>query len=508
MKRNAILTFFVGYCVFCFSQELNFSNKFETLKKNVPLAIINSHKDYFHVLRYNKVLHDFTIERRNKPQADITGFTPLKLDFVNADWFNYENLDYVLFQQDKSLYFIFEKVLNFKRTLYLKVIDSVTNSSAFFEIIYVEKEKNALDFNVEFKKTNDNNILIIVKQTYNNFVKKTVTLYNIGKLKVDWVKKLPLENLYTGYSDAFECNSLGDLFYALIKSQVTSYERKYVDHMQAQVPVFYYDTLALISYRERGKALINKKVLLHNFNRLNTIKLSVNDNQVVVFIHYASQKEDSRDKTVFFLNAKFSCDLKDESYNSSHALNETIKNQLTFYDGTDSKYVGDKRYEFFGSFVAGNICYYVSERKDENYYKELLVCEMDISSGDIISQTVIPRKILIFKGRTRLKNVAEAMPFFWDGNLSFSLLESPANAKRSATNFDFHRFKRENNLWNSNIVQYSLKKIGSPEKKLLYHNSDFDLVPLYYQNTEQSDMVFYLSNGKSERFAILKQNTF
>src|SRR5437879_764434 len=129
MIRFAIIIFLVNYCALLISQTLHFSRQFDALKKNIPLSILNNHANYFHVLRYNRPGHDITIERRAKPSAEILAFTPLKLDSMNASWFNYEELNHIFFESGSHIYFLFEKELNFKKTLYLKIIDTLGRST-------------------------------------------------------------------------------------------------------------------------------------------------------------------------------------------------------------------------------------------------------------------------------------------------------------------------------------------------------------------------------------------
>ena len=72
------------------------------------ITIINNHPNFFYLLRFNKEVHDLTIERRSKPAAEILSFCPLKLDSVNADWFDYGKLDYLFFEHRYHVYFFFE----------------------------------------------------------------------------------------------------------------------------------------------------------------------------------------------------------------------------------------------------------------------------------------------------------------------------------------------------------------------------------------------------------------
>ncbi len=505
MMLRAVMTFFVCYCACSFSQTLSFSRKFETLKKNVPLAIVNSHPDRFYVLRYNKLVHDIVIERRAKPSAEITGFTPLKLDSVNASWFDYENLDYLFFECNEHLFFVFEKDLNNKKSVYLKVVDASNRATGFIELASLEKEKTTLDFNFDVKVTYDTNLLVISSQTYFNSVKKTALLYNVRERKVAWTRKLPLENDYTGYSFGFDCNNSGDLFYAMAKSRVTGFQRKYINHQQLEVPVFFYDTITLASYLGKEPLTIHKKPLLVNVTNLNNLHLAFDGDQVVVQAHYALEASVNNEKSVFFLCQRMSSDLSENQYAVTTPLNDSIKRALTFYDGSDSKLAGDKEFRFVKLFEHGPQCYSVSERREDYYTKELFVVKYDLVTGLITRQYLVPRKTMIFRGRTRLKSIGEAMVFMSGDNLNLVLLESPGNFKKPLSDFNYHKFRKETKLWGSNIVRYTIDKDGNICKSLVYTNSDFDMAPLKYQGN-QDDVVFYLNNSRYEKFAILKLN--
>src|SRR5690606_23576421 len=104
------------------------SKSFPTPRKSIPLQIHCDSGNHFYMLRYNKMAHDITIERRRKSDASIVAFTPLKLDSVNANWFNYEHLDYIFFEKNGSFYFVFERVLNSQSKIYMKKIDTLGKS--------------------------------------------------------------------------------------------------------------------------------------------------------------------------------------------------------------------------------------------------------------------------------------------------------------------------------------------------------------------------------------------
>jgi len=503
MFRVTIITFFVSYCVSLFSQPI-YSRVFEARKKNVPLAIINDHKNYFYLLRYNKVAHDITIERRAKPSAEILSFTPLKLDSLNADWFDYEKLDHLFFEHNYHTYFLFERVLNSKKTIYLKISDTLGRSSGFMELASIEKEIGVIEVNFEFKRAENGNLLLIASQLYgNSVIKKTCLLFNIDKRKIIWAKKLPIENPFTGYSTAFESNKNNELFYVMIKSHVSSYTRKYLNQTQVMMPVFFYDSLTLVSFLSANKNNIKAKLAISNLSALSSIRLIPIDQEISVVAHF-SKKGNNETLTPYFLNQKFSTDLTQEFYANILPMDTALIDRLTFYDGSDHNSASEKEYKYLNKFQNETIDYQISERKDDYYYKELFVWKNDLQTGKIFHQKIIPRKVFSFKGRTRFKNIGIAMTFFYDKSLAILVLESPLNFSNEPGNFEYHRFKKETNLWRANIVMYKIAADGSLKKKLIYRNANFDAVPINYQANEQKDLVLYLNNGKSEKFLILK----
>ncbi|MBA2611660.1 MAG: hypothetical protein H0U95_06810 [Bacteroidetes bacterium] len=503
MLRIAIITFLVSYCAGFFSQTI-YSRDFEARKKNVPISIINNNSNYFFLLRYNKVAHDITLERRAKPSAEIISFTPLKLDSVNADWFNYEKLDNLFFEHNYHVYFLFEKVLNTKQTLYLKIIDTLGKSSGFIELATIEKEKGVTSVNFEYKRTLNNSILIVATQTYGNFAaKKIALLFDLETRKITWEKKLPIENDNTGYSIAYECNKNNDLFCVFVKAHIASYKRKYMNHAQMMVPVLFFDSLSIVSFLNNNSSSVKKKLVATNLSSLNSILLFPVNNDLVINAHIT--KEDaSGEVNIYFLNQKLSADLSKEFYSVAAPLDDSIKIALTFYDGTDYNSAGEKEYRHFINFQENNFNYRLSERVEDYYSKELLVWKNDLETGMVSGQKIIPRKIYSFQGRTRFKNITKAMPYVYDNKLHVIVLEATQNLKKDPNQFNFHRFKKEASLAKSNLVLYTLNTNGILEKKLIYHNANFDAVPMNYQSDKQEELILYLDGGKREKFAILK----
>jgi hypothetical protein len=507
MLRGAIIIFLVNYCAFLFSQNISYSRPFETNRRNLILSILNNRPDYFYVLRYNRLGHDIVIERRKKPSAEIIAFTALRMDSVNARWFDYENLDYLFFEHNYKTYFLFEKFVNTKKTIYLKIADTIGKAGGFIELASINKDETMTDFNFQFKITNNNKILIVGSQHYvNNSEKKVAMLYDFEKLEKVWVKKLPIENPVTGYSQAFQTNAANDLFYVLVKSRVVSYNRKYYNQMQWNMPVFFYDTLTLACLSNTSGFSIHKTPLLNNLTSLNSLNISAMNNDIVVQAHYALQELDKEKPSVYFLAKRLDANLQNEYYVVTTPLNKAIEEALIFYDGTDNDLASTKEYKFISAIKNQNQNYSISQRQEAYYYKELLVWQTDLSDGRVTSQYLIPRKIYSFKNRTRFKNIGEVMPVFYKDKPAFIVLEATANLKRQGLDFNFNRFKKETNLWRANLVMYGLSENNELTKNLIYHNTTFDIVPIKYQASYRQDVVLYMTSGKIEKFVILRWN--
>jgi hypothetical protein len=507
MMRGAIIIFLVNYCAFLFSQNLRFSRKFDSPKKNIAVEILNNHPSYFYVLRQNKAVHDITIERRAKPSAEIVAFTPLKLDSVNASWFDYENLDYLVFENNYKVYFFFEKVLNLKKTLYLKIIDTTGRSTGFIELASLEKDNTITGLNFSFKRTANNNILIVAsKAMVNGITRKAAILFSTQERKIVWTKRLPLENEVTVLSDNFECNDKNDLFYLQTRYTLLGYSTYYGSVGPYTIPTLTMDSLLFIEWKNLSDAPVSKRL---NIGELYDIKSSfIVPEDPGTLISIEGIKSDSSDnKEELIINIKIDNEFENVIYSTTTPYDSVIKEQLTFYDGPNEQFY-NKGHELLSNYISGKYLYTLSERLEENYSKEILFRKTDLKNGKVVSQKIIPRKIFFFRNRTRFKNIAAAMQNAFGDSLKILLLENPSNFKKSPGNYNYKDFKKETNPWGSNIVAYSLRPDGTFEKTLVFKNSDFDLVPLNYESSGQRDMVFYLNSGKYEKFAILNLYPF
>jgi hypothetical protein len=182
-------------------------------------------------------------------------------------------------------------------------------------------------------------------------------------------------------------------------------------------------------------------------------------------------------------------------------LNAKLKEQLTFYDGTDYNYPADKEYSFLKR-MNDEDCNVLCERRDENYYKELLFFRMDRSSGMIVNQELIPRKI--YDDKTRFKNIEAVANFKCGTDMHFVVLENKANTEKASGKFIYNEFSKQKSF-SGNMVFYTLKSGAGMQKKVYYESSGYDFIPLkYYSN--QCDFIFYLNRYKFEKFGFLNVN--
>lgn len=505
MIRGAVIIFLVNCCAFLCSQTPAESRKFDAFKKNVPLAIINTHATYFHLLRYNKEVHDFTLERRDKLTAEMLNFNPFKLDLVNADWFNYENLDYLFFENNHKICFVFEKRTNFRSEIYLKMVDTLGNSSDFIQLAVLDKEKSIESINFKFSVTKDRKILLIGTQNYiTGITKKVALLYDPEKLQNVWIKKLPLETPETGVSWGFECSERGDLFYGLLRPRIVSFKRKYIDHKQQDVPVYAHDIKALICFPKEQNQALKTQLSVTTPHQVYGLTMFADSAGVLVLLHYSAFSATGEEK-VFFLTERWNTNLNRLFYKVVTPLNETVQNQLTYYDATDFNSPSDKDFTVVDHFVNAGSAYVLTEHKDENVYKELLLLKIDPLTGALLTQQLIPRKIIYYKGRWRYKNLTSSIQLFCADSYQNILFENARNALKQPAEYKYRKFSKAGTLKGGNIVSYNLRKDGSIEKNVLFKNEDYEYVPLPTQS-RNCELIMYTTNGVFEKFVTVKLN--
>jgi hypothetical protein len=492
----------INYCAFLFSQEISFSGEFPTVKNNIPLQIINNHAKYFYVLRYNRPVHEMLIERRSKSDGRIIGLTPLRMDSVNASWFDYEHLDYIFCEDNYKAYFIFEKVLNKKRTIYVKTIDTSGHSSGFKEVAYLDREEGTSDFRFQFSLTAQNKLLIIGQQFYqNNVCKKTAMLYDLEKGSTIWMKKLPLENYASGFSRTYACSNSGNLYYVLENRSVSGYKRKYSGNIQVNVPVLTYDSLFIVCMPAADKNMLKRKISLRDSTNIKSITLIPCDSRIIVTIN-ANWQTEAMYGQVFFFTQQFGQLLDTAAEPSTAPLNTAIQEKLTFYDGSDSQEPADKDYTERKVLVDEQRAHVLSGRVDAAYFKELLLWNIDLKKGVLLHQQVVPRKVFYLLNSARFKNIGEVATITHKDSFYAFLLENRNNRHTGATEFRYNKFSKQRSASGGNLVAYILHGDGQFEKKELYRSIALNFVPLKYAGN-QPDFVFYLNKGKKESFAIL-----
>lgn len=504
MKRAAILVFLNFCCAFLFSQtSIAFSRVFQTHKKSVPVALVNNHETYFHVLRYNKLVHDFTIERRSKPSAEILAFTPLRLDSVNADWFNYEKLDYQIFEVDYKLYFVFKKEENTKQSVYLKTIDTAGKSSGFKLIASVERDANSSGISLVFSKTTNNNILVVSGiNAANGVTKKTAILYDVKKSAVIWTKKLPHENSVTEITEGFTANEQNDLFYVHLKVKSYSFLKKETELIKI---INEFGDISVFKSTSDSKEIQQHITSLPKTQAIYNNTLVPVGNDVLFYSYYVEGADKNERKSKIHIE-RLSGNFGNAIYSKDYLLPESVNTQLTFYDGSDFKIPAYKNYRSKLAVTDGKVLSVLTERKDENFYKELMLSKINNETGDLVSVNLVPRKIFYFDDRTRFRQMGNCMLTYKNNCINALMLEAPSNAQTNPDNFKYGDFSKQTGL-SGNVVTYRFNG-SSFKKELIHKNKDEDLIPLNYISENARDEVFYFNMGKTEKFGIISLNPF
>lgn len=501
MRSGALLVCMLWGCAVSLSQNLQFSRRFEAARMNQPLAILNNHPGYFHVLRYNRDAHDIVIEKRAKPSAELLGFIPLRLDAVNASWFDYRNLDYLFFEERGKLYFIFEKVLNNQRAVYMKVADSTGRTSGFVEIAHLEADHSANAISFEIKPTAKHDLLIVATTAYQNHVSKKLMLYDVDAQRMLWSKRMPIENAQTGYSSAFSCGSSQEVYYVQVRSHVVAFERRYLNHAQTSVPVYFYDEVQLKMFPHDADPVIRSFPLMTNLTGFAGVIIQPDTAGVDVQSWYAISTSDTSQPRIFIMTSRFKPFLEEAVRQRTVPLEANIESALHFFDGGDNDAPAYKDYRLRFSIQSRAGMWTGVERRDPNYDKEMLFWHVD-RDGRVDRQRIIPRKLYGFGSKTRFRYAGEPVFFVYQGRNRVLVAEAPSNFGRKSEEFNYHRFRVESNLWRANLVMYDLDS-AAPSCELLHQNSAYDLVPLPYSAAYAGDVVFYFTSGRYEKFAIL-----
>jgi hypothetical protein len=499
MYRGAIILALLNYFTLLLSQSQPFySRAFPTVPKNLPISIINR-SDHFYVLRYNRMAHDLTVEKREKPSCEIISFTPLKLDSVNSPLFNYEMLDHLFIEHKNRLHFIFEKSLNNSRTVYLRSIASNGRAEGFLEIDHLEKDHVITDIRFRFFQAAPGKVLIVGEKYYANYTcRKTATLLDLDSHSKIWTYNMPIENERTGYSTSFTCGPANELYFAYVVSHIETFKRKYVNRMQQAVPQFHYDKLS-IACITNGSLTSAEVPELQDLMALHGVNLDTQGNLLTLHGFAVAERDSRIGPRLFFLHKTYRSFPDSLVSAELQPAGDEITTALTFYDGEDSDSPADKNYRLYDKRVTGEASSQLYAREDEGFYKELI---LNVSGPGKVPPRLIPRKVQYFYDRSRYKNIEKVAPVSCEGKVQYLLLEHRSNAGSNPSPFNYHSFRTLGSAENAVLVSYSMNSTGSVEKKVLYRNGDYVTFPVTY-NSQGCEYIMYLVKNKIERFAIL-----
>jgi hypothetical protein len=480
------------------SQEVQYSRSYPVISKSVPLAIINRHEGYFHLLRSNRLAHDFTVERRAKPGGQMLAFAALRLDSVNAHWFDYEELDYLFFEKGLRIFFVFERVQNNRRSLFLKYVDTTGKTGPFMEIAGVEKDRTTESIGMEWRRTNDDNILVVTSKRYfNGTTRREATLFGLSAPGPLWKKRLPLETPSSGNFTGFTCNSLGDLYFLDVKAVFTGDHWTFRPGEPLDAGSLVYEHVAVCAILNDGQGgLLRRETGLRGIERFNTLFLAPHEASVELLASFVTGEEEPA-KRMQFQDLVLQRDLSAVITDQRVRLDPVIFADLDFYDGDGPSHAYGKAYSFSGEMKTATGRLIFMERTAPSFHKELLVWRSDLAV-----QQVLPRKILYFSGRSRFRAISSAMHVACGGRLHSFLLEHPANERIPPLPFRYHEFSKLTGLQGANAVCYSVDVHGALSKRVVHRNRDFFFVPLMYES-DRCDFVFYLARGNQERFGFL-----
>ena len=421
------------------------------------------------------------------------------MDSVNASWFDYQNLGHLFFERDDKVFYLFEKILNSERTVYLKYVDNRGKTGPFVVVQHLSKDKNTSEISFEYSLTDDKKVLIIsTKYFWNGTVKKQVSLYDPYTLKMMWLKQLPIENQYTGYSQGFQTNSSGDLFYFLVQTSVVSQKREYVNNQQVMLPVFFFNKIELRSYLHSNE-IYSYNIPVHEVWGLYGASVFPVAENLSVHLHYYSKDAEGNSK-VYLYNALATQKLDTLPYEVVSPMSTKVDSMLTYYDGTDEKEAAAKEFRLKSTLVKANYRGFYTERHDENFSKEVFFYEVDLTTGRVNRQILLPRKIFNFDQRSRFRNLGEFTTGAC-GNLDYYLvMENKHNNMTNANDYKFRDFKKQRDLGGVLAVYTLGTKIFKDQH--FENDQDFDFVPLVYTGLP-CQYVMYLNKVKVEKFIIL-----
>ena len=492
---------FVGYIILCLSccfnsksqDSIKFTKKFETHQNNIPLNIIRS-KDCFFVLRYNKDLHDFTIEKRAEGDGHQIHFTFLKLDDVCSHLFDYENLDYFLLEKENKLFFIFEKITNSQKTIYQKIIDSTGYAGKFTTLCTLEWDKNIQDVNFLMKPTVDNKLLIIASIIYlNGIVKKSAVLFDLINETPVWIKKLPNENfgIRSGCFVTDEHNDLWHICTKFIEIKDTSAGEIYVRDL-------------LLLYHIPADAIEATGVILKVPKDLSPHDAVIlpYKNGIIFFSNlYKTVKENNSELINGYFYAEYI--VNDTSiYSKLIPYDEATTKKLTFYDGNDYNDPGYKPFSFTDNFIDGRNLIVILERKQYDFFKDILTVKFDMDAGKIKWMHVLPRKIFFFPSRTQYKSIGCYSASYLNNTLNIYFLDHPSNLKKNIATTSYSKSEKLMILNDGVISKIKIADNGI-SKSLFFSRPDYRLISLKNNPVKkESRLMFYFNYGSWEKFGV------
>lgn len=503
MSGRRLFLYLIFFGNYFQAQDLHFSRPFPIVPKNYPIRIFQSGKGHFFVLRHNRKAHDLTIERRSNETAEINYFVPLRLDSINSKHFNYANLDYLLIQHQNDLYFVFERELNNRKSIFCKHIDSSGKAGPFVEILSLTRQAHWLNFELGFSIENERYLMLESSVYFSNqSCKKSMNCYDLAAQKMIWTKALPIENSDTGSSIAFTCDSTA-LYYIQVRSEITGYKRKYDNHRQLMVPEFFHDSLYLVKCSLDGEEY-RRKPLLSNIIQIHSFRLNRDKENLRIFAQISCTVAGRNDPLLQFYMANFDCLDLEQNQESLTPLAEQFQQRLRYYDGTDSELAADKDFSFLRDYSTGQRYFQLLERKEGSIYKEIVLWELNKESGAAINHYLLPRRMLSSETWSKFPDIGEAVCVFEKGQPRLYLAEAADNRETDPNNSVYYELKKKSSLRHCDLVQYRFLQNNKLEKKLLYHNEDFDFIPLDFDSPGYGEVIFYFTNGKKEKFARLK----
>lgn len=494
MKKYMVIIV-IFYYNFASSQPLtNFSKTFQEAEKNIPLTIVTINNS-FYVLRYNKAVHDFVIEKRSRSGGQMLFFKTLKLDSVCADWFDYENLDYLFFESNHKLILVFEKDLKTKKTIYFKTIDTLGHVSGFKELAALEWNSSIYKNQFLFKRTSGGDLLIVGTTTFmNGTVQKTAVLFDVMRSVPIWIKRLPDEMATSVVTNLFEANENKDLYF-------TRYNLVTITDTSGKSTL--YDTLSVCKILSSEKKPVSHNVLVPANYEFNDAILIPVKNDVVFFASGAQREIEDKNKLSngVFVCERFNEDLSKMIYGSVTPYDTATQKMLTYFDGNDFKDPGFKPFAFSDHILSGNELVLLMENREREFYKSILALKTDVETGIINWLHVIPRKVFFFPKRVLYRNIGCYKASYLNGTLSLYFLENPANLKLNVRTIPYNKYIKQTNYWGCNTVRVKIQSNGDISKELFFHDQNYDLIPLKNSGlAEGVPAMFYLTNSRSEKF--------